>query len=68
MHDPPLGIAVALAVLYLLNDTGTVRLSTGGTSEGAISGYTGASKSAIAGIAGAAGYGARPLTHIKERI
>lgn len=51
-----LAVAAALAaVLYLLADTGTVRLSNGGTSKGAISGYTGASKSAIGGIAGAAG-------------
>lgn len=48
-----LGAALA-AVLYLLNDTGTVRISGGGGS-GAISGYTGASKTAIGGIAGAAG-------------
>lgn len=51
-----LAIATALAAaLFVLNDTGTVRLSTGGTGSGAISGYTGASQSAIGGIAGAAG-------------
>ena len=50
-----IGMALA-AALYLLADTGTVRISGGGGSgSGAISGYTGASKSAIGGIAGAAG-------------
>ena len=49
-------IAAGFAVtLYLLNDTGTVRISGGGSSKGAISGYTAASKSAIGGIGGAAG-------------
>ena len=51
----PDGVAALAVGLYLLNDTGTARLSTGGTSKAAISGYTGASKSAIGGIAGAAG-------------
>ena len=52
-----LAIGAALAaVLYVLNDTGTVRISGGGGSgSGGFSGYTGASKPAIGAIAGAAG-------------
>lgn len=49
-------IGALLAAAYLvLNDTGTVRMSSGGGGSGAFSGYSGASKPAINGIANAAG-------------
>lgn len=48
-----IGAAIVGAWL-VLNDTGTIRTTGGGGGSGAFSGYTGASKPAISGIAGAA--------------
>lgn len=50
-----LAIGALIAAVYLvLNDSGTVRISTG-SGSGSFSGYTGASAPAINAIAGAAG-------------
>ena len=47
--------ALAAGALYYLEDTGTLRFSSGGSGSSAISGYANASKPAINGIVNAAG-------------
>ena len=48
-------LGLCAAAFFVLDGNGTVRISSGGGSTGAISGYTGASAPAIKGIANAAG-------------
>ena len=48
-------LALGAAALYMLEETGTVRISSGGGGSGAISGYANSSAPAIKGIADAAG-------------
>lgn len=51
-----IAIGALIAGAYLVvHDNGPSRMSSGGGGSGAFSGYTGAAKPAISGIAGAAG-------------
>ena len=48
-------LALGAIAVYMLDETGTVRISSGGGGSNAFSGYAGSSAPAINGIAKAAG-------------
>ncbi len=48
-------LALGAAALYVLDETGTVRISSGGSGPSAISGYANSSGPAIKGVVDAAG-------------